>query len=187
MQKNLLILFAVSLFILNFTILSHAGPGAKKEKKYKWEFSIAASLYYEPEDVIKDTLMISIPARIGYFLTRNIEIEPELNFILENSDSTLNSETKTVFLINLAYNFNTSSHIMPFFLFGAGIISYPPDAWIPIIEPKNITSSAFDAGAGIKWFVAKKVAMRIEYRFISYDGREATTRHNLFIGISIFL
>jgi hypothetical protein len=44
-----------------------------------------------------------------------------------------------------------------------------------------------DAGAGIKWFVAKKVAVRIEYRFISYDGREATARHNLFIGISIFL
>ena len=199
MRKNLLILLALSLFILNFTIFSHASPEEKNEnakeiteknqqiktktKKYKWEFSTAASLYFEPEVYEKDKLGIYIPARIGYFISKNIEIEPEFNIMYR--DSEFDSVTKNLLLANLAYNFNASSRIMPFLLAGAGIIKLREGVYIG--WPSIYTELVLNAGAGLKWFFAKRIAMRIEYRFIYYDGREATTRHNLFIGISIFL
>ena len=133
MRKNLQILLAASLFIFNFAILSHASPEGKNEnakeiteknqqiktktKKYKWELSTAVSLYFEPEVYEKDKLGIYIPVRIGYFISKNIEIEPEFNITYR--DSEFDSITKNLLFANLAYNFNVSSRIMPFLLAGA--------------------------------------------------------------------
>jgi len=50
----------------------------------KWEFSTSASLdinkvKYNGDSATRTTF--SIPVRVGYFITKNIEIEPEINYM----------------------------------------------------------------------------------------------------------
>ena len=193
MRKNLLILLALSLFILNLTILSHAVPGIKKENKYKWEFSTAASLDIDKESYNGDykvTTTISIPLRIGYFLSKNFEIEPEINYIHVTINPSYDgklSYSDALLFANFAFNINTPSRVTPFILAGGGIIRISREA---IIEPYQMvtnTYSIFDAGAGLKWHVAKRVALRPEYRFMYYKENAVNiTHHKLLLGISIF-
>ncbi len=154
----------------------------KKTKKYNWEFSSAASFYFEPEVYEKDKFGIYIPARIGCFITKNIEIEPEFNITYR--DSEFDSITRNLLFANLAYNFFVSSRIMPFLLAGGGIIRKRPEVSIPEDWPAPYNQLVLNAGAGFKWLFVKKVALRIEYRIIHY---RYTTRHNMLIGISLFI
>jgi len=41
-------------------------------------------------------------------------------------------------------------------------------------------------GAGIKQFIAKDVALRLEYRFQDFMGNDAVVYHHLFLGLSVF-
>ena len=193
MRKNLLILLALSLFILNFTILSHAVPGVKKGNKYKWEFSTAVSLDIDKESYNGDykvTTTISVPLRIGYFLGKNFEIEPEINYIhvtINPSYDRKFSYADALLFANFAFNINTSSRVTPFILAGGGIIRISREAIIESYQMVTSTYSVFDAGVGIKWFAAKRVALRTEYRFIYYkENADTITHHKLFLGISIF-
>lgn len=153
-----------------------------KTKKYKWEFSSAASFYFEPEVYEKNKLGIYIPARIGCFVTKSIEIEPEFN--ISYRDSEFDSITRNLLLANLAYNFNVSPRIMPFLLAGGGIIRIRPEVGIPEDWPAPYNELVLNAGTGLKWLFVKKAALRIEYRIIHYSY---TTRHNMLIGISVFI
>ncbi len=198
MRKVSYLFLIISFFIINLNFMVYASPRGKNEnakeiteknqriktktKKHKWEFSTAASLYFEPEVYEKDKRGIYIPARIGYFISKNLEIEPEFNIMYR--DSEFDSITKNLLLANLAYNFNASSRIMPFLLAGAGIIRLMPEVTIPEEWPAPYTELVLNAGAGLKWLFAKRIAMRIEYRFIYY---RYNTRHNILIGISVFL
>ena len=196
MRKISYLFFIISFFIINFNFIVSANPIVKNEnseeiteenqqiktkaKKYKWEFSSAASFYFEPEVYEEDKLGIYIPARIGCFVTRNIEIEPEFN--ISYRDSEFDSITRNLLLANLAYNFNVSPRIMPFLLAGAGIIKLEEEVYIE--WPRIYNELVLNAGAGLKWFVIKRVALRIEYRIIHYPY---TTRHNMLLGISVFI
>jgi len=174
----------MSFFIINLSVMVRASPITKNEnsketteknqhiktktKKYKWEFSLAASFYFEPELYEKDKLGIYIPARIGCFIT----------------NSEIDSITRNLLFANLAYNFFVSSRIMPFLLAGAGIIRLMPEVWITPEPPAPHNELVLNAGAGLKWLFVKRVAVRIEYRIIHYTY---TTRHNMLIGISVFI
>lgn len=217
MRKTLFSFFVLSIFILNFVILSHASPEAKKNntesttkkeqpaktkaKKHKWEFSISGALdvnkaWSDRYDYTDITTTIYIPARIGYFLTKNIEIEPEINIILVNRDGS--SESQVLWFTNVAYNFSNSSQVTPFILGGVGIMSVQTRGimTIPEVPLPDFTGGALNAGAGIKVFAFKRIAFRVEYRFIyysrKYNGFEVDVydyynHHKVFMGISIFL
>ena len=198
MRKISSLFLIMSFFIINLSVMVRASPITKNEnsketteknqhiktktKKYKWEFSLAASFYFEPELYEKDKLGIYIPARIGCFITKNIEIEPEFN--ISYRDSEIDSITRNLLFANLAYNFFVSSRIMPFLLAGAGIIRLMPEVWITPEPPAPHNELVLNAGAGLKWLFVKRVAVRIEYRIIHYTY---TTRHNMLIGISVFI
>ena len=209
MRKNLLILLALSLFILNFTIFSHASPEEKNEnakeiteknqqiktktKKYKWEFSTAASLDINRElynGDYKVTTTISVPLRIGYFLSKNFEIEPEINYIhvtINPSYDRKFSYSDALLFTNFVFNIDTPSRVTPFILVGGGIIRISREAIIEPYQMVTSTYSVFDAGAGLKWFAAKRVALRTEYRFIYYkENADTIIHHKIFIGVSIF-
>lgn len=205
MRKTLLIFLSLIFFIFNLAFFGYADQEDKKEdpknqtkeeqplktkvETRKWEFSISAYLdieryrYYNYP--IKLTT-ISIPLRIGYFLTKTFEIEPEINCIFTSSE--YYHESRAFFLANLAMNFNSSSHVVPFILWGAGIKcfrwSYDTE-----LQPDHYseTKGALNAGAGLKWFAAKRFAFRIEYRFFYYDENDVNiTHHKALVGISIF-
>lgn len=192
MRKTLLPFFFLCFFILN-SILSYSSTYTKKENKYKWEFSTATSFDINKESYHGDykvTTTISVPLRIGYFLSKNFEIEPEINYIhvtINPSYDRKFSYSDILLLANFAFNIDTQSQVTPFILAGGGIIRISREA---IIEPYQMvtnTYSVFDAGAGLKWFAAKRVALRTEYRFIYYkENADTITHHKLFFGISIF-
>lgn len=198
--KEILLFFSV----LSIITLSYASTEAKKinikkttqdnksiglnAKNHKWEFSISASfgLKVEPwiDDSLTSSLTLAVPARMGYYIGKNLEIEPEINFALETDPTKINS----LFLGNLVYNFNISAKLAPFILGGVGIIILKEDSeigfersWIENYFVKNV-------GFGFKLLFTNKVALRTEYRFINYkDNSDNINFHMVFTGISIFL
>lgn len=162
----------------------------RTKKKYNWEFSTAASVGLKVEPWIDGTLStftFSIPARIGYFFDKKIEIEPEITFMFEKFNGTY--ERKTLLLANIAYNFSKSSKVNPFILAGGGIMMYPEESDIHVIDSERWieTYVAMNIGAGIKWFISKQFAFRSEYRFIIYkDNADNITYHNIFLGPQYF-
>jgi len=172
-------------------------PEGNKGRKGDIEFSTVASLGvdrvktkvewidHESEEVLT-TIALSIPVRVGYFLTDNIEIEPEVNFIYLHMsyDGESDSSKTALLLANVAYNFATPSQVMPFVLGGVGLMTEGESEFV------------WNVGGGIKWFAANRVALRVEYRFIHfplttvgdtyYKITEGHTNHRIFVGISIF-
>jgi|GEM_PF-2687714 len=205
MRKILLIFLSLILFIFNLAFFGYADQEDKKEdaknqtkeeqllktkaETRKWEVSISAYLdieRYRYYDQPYRQTTISIPLRIGYFLTKTFEIEPEINCISTSSE--YYHESRVFFLANLAMNFNSSSRLMPFILGGAGVkyFSWSYKSGLPQ-GPYSETKLAFNAGAGLKWFAAKRFAFRIEYRFFYYNENDIdVTHHKAFVGVSIF-
>ena len=205
MRKILLIFLSLILFIFHLAFFGYADQEDKREdaknqtkeeqllktkaETRKWEVSISAYLdieRYRYYDQPYRLTTISIPLRIGYFLTKTLEIESEINSIFTSSE--FYHESRTFFLANLAMNFNASSRVVPFILGGAGVKYF---RWSYNIEWQpghySETKLAFNAGAGLKWFAAKRFAFRIEYRFFYYNEYDVNvTRHKAFVGISIF-
>jgi opacity protein-like surface antigen len=206
--------------------LAYAGPKAKKEnaqietgegksggnkaRKGKVELSTAASLYIdrvktklefpsnESEYAVTITTL-SIPVRVGYFLTDNIEIEPEIThtYMKYSQQDYSSSTTTSLLLANVVFNFNTPSQVMPFVLGGVGLTTERTSS---DGESESESGFAWDVGGGIKWFVANRVALRVEYRIIHfplttediylmelhYKITESRISHRIFVGISIF-
>ncbi len=212
MRKISIFFVILSFCIFNLTLLSYASPKASgegqpegnKDRKGDVEFSTATTIdidrIKEELDGVKfdEVLTLSeftVPVRVGFFLTNNLEIEPEVNYNYQrvswNGDYA--SQTATVLLANVAYNFSTSSQVMPFVIGGAGIVMLSASATDE--ETESESGFAWNAGAGIKWFVANSVALRLEYRLLSFsityeDGfelKESHTYHRILAGISIFL
>lgn len=219
MRKISIFFLILSFCVFNLTLLSYASPKTQKENaqtetgegqqggnkamKGDVELSISASLDIDRTKIKVDgeeegaltTTTFSVPLRVGYFITDNIEIEPEINFNYMNmsyeDDSA--SATTALLLANAAYNFDIPSQVMPFVLGGVGIMttrtSYDG-------ESESESGFAWNVGGGIKWFAADRVALRVEYRFIHYSltAEEDTyykitashTNHRIFVGISIF-
>jgi len=220
MRKISIFFLVLSFFVFNFAFLGYSSPKTQKEKaqieteegqtggtkaeKGKVEFSTAASLDIdrvkekvdeeEMEEVLTTTTL-SVPLRFGYFLTDNIEIEPEVThaYMKMSYDGESASATTSLLLANVAFNFSTTSQVMPFILGGAGLmtISASYDG-----EKESESGFAWNVGAGIKWFATSRAALRVEYRFIHYSLTTdvdtyykitvSHTNHRIFVGFSIF-
>ena len=219
MRKISIFFLILGFCVFNLTFLSYASPKTQKEnaqtetgegqlegnkgRKGDIEFSTAASLDIDriKEKIdgvdVEEVLTIStfsVPVRVGFFLTNNLEIEPEViyNYMRMSLDGEYLSQTTAVLLANVAFNFGTSSQVMPFVVGGAGIIMISEGA----TDEETVSESGFawNVGAGIKWFAANSVALRFEYRFISFsitevdifELKQSHTVHRIFAGISIF-
>ncbi len=180
--------------ILTFLLLVFVkGTFAQPVKGKKFEFSTSASIYNVKEKDGETETLINIPLRIGYYIFRGLEIEPEfLLTIPEESE-----ETGYFILVNLAYNFKASEKIIPFVLagggYGNGYTAYK------LVFDWDMGVTALNFGAGIKYLVGNSAALRIEYRFTKYSGEKTTsytwgtytdkidrTDNNILVGISIF-
>ncbi len=107
-----------------------------------------------------------LAGRFGYFLSKNIEIEPEVAIgKFEDAD------VGYVLSCNLNYNLTAGGKTVPFFLAGG-----------------EDTYMLLNAGLGVKVFLSETAAFRAEYRFqhiFAEDGY--ITYHYGLIGFSFFL
>jgi len=226
MRKIQIFFLVLIFFVFNLAIIGYASPkiqkentqieteegksGGNKARKGKVELSTAASLDIdrvktklefpsnESEYAVTITTL-SIPVRVGYFLTDNIEIEPEIThtYMKYSQQDYSSSTTTSLLLANVVFNFNTPSQVMPFVLGGVGLTTERTSS---DGESESESGFAWDVGGGIKWFVANRVALRVEYRIIHfplttediylmelhYKITESRTSHRIFVGISIF-
>jgi opacity protein-like surface antigen len=180
-MRSLLIIFAVALFI----ILSVDTVFAQTENG-DIELSGAASFMSRKfEDAEEAWWVINLATRLGIFVTRTIEIEPEIMFSKYKEE-----DLGYALSGNLVFNISSRSpdnDIVPFFLGGFGVsntIQFLPN--ILWFGSEDNTWTILNLGAGFKLFISKQVALRLEYRFQNYFEEENITYHNIFFGISAF-
>lgn len=174
------------MFVVVLILLIPAGFVLAQTDKGDKEFSITASfMAMKPEDG-DTTSGLHLAGRVGYFFTKNLEIEPEV--VIGKFEEV---DMGYVLSLNLAYNFTDSSKTVPFVLGGAGICNtfwlFPiPNIVLGGFEGETFT--VLNAGAGVKVFLSKTVALRAEYRFqYLFDSDGYITYHYALIGISAFL
>ncbi len=159
------------------------------------ELSAAASFEscrWSDSDYSESFTSFRLAGRLGYFFTKNVEIEPEIT-IGKISEDIFDDENKMAYILscNLAYNFTPDSKSVPFVLAGFGLantIPYLHDVVIWGSEDETLT--IINAGMGIKLFIGKNVAVRLEYRFQHYFGGEDIGDYNFhfgLVGFSVFL
>lgn len=137
---------------------------------------------------------LSLAFRPGFYLIGGLEIEPEILWTaMKNIPPSFSLSG------NLAYNFNIpQSRLTPFVLAGYGIGNAVPIFQRVIVRTSDkLDIGVMNAGAGLKIFVADRIALRTEYRYQRYSGEKAygslyTVKthqnfHNVFFGFSVFL
>jgi opacity protein-like surface antigen len=179
MKKAFVIL---TIFFFLGGLVAAAQPAGKK-----WEvggsISFTSFKFSGDED---STSAFNLPVRVGYFIWRSLEIEPEVMYTkFEGSDAgyLLNA--------NLAYNFKMSHPILPFVLGGVGFgngLTY-----VGITEgDSEVNAFTFQFGVGAKFLIGSSAAFRLEYRFthnhLTQTGfvAENLTSHQFLLGASVF-
>ncbi len=130
--------------------------------------------------------------RIGFFLTRNLELEPQFLFTSTDLDQEIGndiSENHFGILFNVAYNFDTQTRVVPFVNFGFGFLTndfseFPLDDNTSLIFP--------NLSVGLKTFLTQKNALRLEIKYTRYDdalGEDVLVNNSFSVGagFSIFL
>jgi hypothetical protein len=163
----------------------------------RFEFSTSASMVNVKGDGGDTETIFNIPMRLGFFVFKGLEIEPELNLTIPEE-----SEDTGYFInMNLAYNFRASEGVYPFILAGGGY-GNGMHLWGFVFD-QGMGITALNLGAGIKILVGASAALRLEYRFSKLNGKEEKTSkygyysysytdevdliyHNALIGVSIF-
>jgi Outer membrane protein beta-barrel domain len=174
--------FLVAILFLGVTFAaSQPVPGKK------FEFSTAFSFSnFKFSGDADSTTVWSLPLRVGYFVWKGLEIEPEvilLKFSHEDASYNMNG--------NLSYNFNASGQLKLFLLAGAGFGNGITVG--PIVEGSTSTNATLlNFGGGVKYVIGNSGAFRVEYRFtrnrLSKGDLEPATvnLHQFFIGVSLF-
>ncbi|NPV84231.1 MAG: porin family protein [Candidatus Aminicenantes bacterium] len=178
-MKKPFILVVIGLVALVLT------ASARTEGK-KWELgvgfdysSVKSSGSTEAFDIL------TIPLRLGYYLWKGLEVEPEL-FLMKVEDSDMGY----LFNLNGVYNFKTASSFRPFLLVGVGITNGVKIGYL--MEADNeFNGFVFNAGAGLKYLVGNAAAIRFEYRYLhnrlkDMDITENFNSHQFLIGVSVF-
>jgi OOP family OmpA-OmpF porin len=183
MEEKMKKILGISLLAL-FVIFSVSGAFGQLSNNKRFEFSTSASVWtykYNGEDTYT---WINIPLRIGFFVHKGWEIEPELFLTIPTNET---QYTGVLFLGNISYNFNGSKKFHPFIIGGAGIGNGPET--LSFVNDWEQTFTAINVGAGVKYFVGDSAAIRVEYRFIRYltkYGSDNRTDNNIYFGVSIF-
>lgn len=191
-------------FLAILLLLSTAAAAAGRSiEKKKFEFSTAFSFEYNYESEYYSYSVLNLPVRLGFFLWKGLELEPELMFtwIYENNSGWI-PQHYTGYLLSgdLLYNFNKkpSSRILPFILAGYGIgngIPYAGTVDIFYFPIHRVTT--LNLGAGLKLLFGNTAALRLEYRFrklrykLGYAEDDLSSytagHHGIYLGLSLFL
>lgn len=202
--SNLLVFFILFFIIFGVSVFAQT-------KKGDFEISGAASFisaqyqyYYYFDNSKHDASFFSIrlAGRLGLFITKNLEIEPEIT-ICKFGENLFGDENdfKMGYILscNVSYNITPSGKTVPFVLAGVGISNTSPLPQGDVLwGDKDVIYTLINAGAGLKLFLSKTAAIRLEYRFQYYfrgevgdiKGTYSTyykTCHYILVGISIFL
>lgn len=178
MKKYLVILSSV---LLVFVLAEGALAQPVQDKKF--EFSVSASMWNVKWGDMETETLINIPVRIGYFIYKGFEIEPEV-FLSIPEDR---EGTGILFLGNVSYNFKASEKLIPFVLGGIGFGNSVQSFGVALDTDESLT--VYNFGAGVKFIVGDSAAIRIEYRFTKYGKKEDWFNrkdNNIFTGVSIF-
>lgn len=166
-----------------FLFISVKGVFAQPVEGKKFEFSTSASMWnVRIEGATETETVFNIPVRIGLYIFKGLEIEPELFLTIpEDGDG-----TGILLLGNLAYNFKASEKVNLFVLGGFGFGNSAQSFSIAFDYDENVTALNF--GGGLKFLVGNSAAIRFEYRFTSFsaEGDHIRTDNNLYFGVSIF-
>jgi opacity protein-like surface antigen len=146
---------------------------------------------YEDEGEAESYVVLSL--RSGYYFTDMIEFEPEIFWTAQE-----NLPPAFALNANMAFNFNLpNSKYTPFLLIGYGYAN-----GIPITQrlmgrmSDKLDISCLNLGAGLKVFLAEPLALRLEYRYQSYNyetsesyfsGEITYTFHTILVGFSFML
>lgn len=160
-----------------------------------WELSLSGNLTSvtsSSNNYSSSSQYLSIYFQPGFFITQNVEIEPEILWLAVDGETGLSS-----FSANLAYNFgNPPSKNLPFVLVGYGRTNSIPINQTLIIPSSNKHDiNILNFGAGMKFFASKSVAFRIEFRHqrYTYSRKSFNTTYDystkytyLLFGFSVF-
>ncbi len=156
------------------------------------EFSTAASfnsIRGEGEDESYNVL--NIPARVGWFATRRVELEGEL--LLSHFSGDGEGETGIIGAGRVLYHFGDGERVAPF-VFAGGGIGNAAELLGHAIDAER-TMRHWELGAGVKVFAGPRAALRLDYRFARFSAGddavfgpsgEDTNTHRVFAGISLF-
>jgi hypothetical protein len=135
---------------------------------------------------------IALDFRAGHFITENIEIEPEMQWLSTSDDKPLLSLSA-----NMAYNFTLpNSTTTPFLLIGYGRTNSIPFINSLIFRTTDKHDiSIINFGGGLKLFASKNAIFRIEYRhqrfsytreYFSGETEYTVKYNNIMFGFSVF-
>jgi hypothetical protein len=176
-----LCVFLVGLLFLSATF-AVSQPVAGKKFELGVAFSFASFKISGGEE---SYTVWTLPLRVGYFVWKGLEIEPEIMLQKFEGDDLAYSLCG-----NLAYNFKTSENLVPFVLAGAGIGNGFSIG--PLMEGASGTSAfLLNFGGGVKYVIGNSGAIRLEYRFTHNhltedEFSENLNSHQVFIGVSLF-
>ena len=201
-MKRMVVWIVCGMFLVAMPAISQTQPGS-------WELSAAfnfTSLSQSSEvksgghtstSESEARGALGIDLRVGVFAVQGFSIEPEIYILAAEK------EPPTFSLgANLAYTFSIpDSPVKPFLTAGYGIGN-----GIPLMQrlmgrtTSDLDIAVLRAGGGLKVFLGKQVALKIEYRYerYSYDHSQtffgstysyANTNniHNVLFGFSVFL
>lgn len=177
-------------FILGIILVLAATVQAQLIKR-TLEASVSASFQLFSENDNTETF-VNIPLRLGFFITRNWEIEAEFAITAPQ-----NADAGFILSGLLSYNFQTPGGIMPFAFAGYGVTnSFPVITNNVVASIPSATLGVLNLGGGIKVPIGSKAALRTEYRFQNFTGSQDFGGfepdidfqvHSIFTGISLFL
>jgi opacity protein-like surface antigen len=202
-MKKTIVILAVVLLVSTAAV---AAVGPIEGKKFEFSAGLGFTVHkYTYDDGWKETYtVIQTPLRIGFFLWKGLEFEPELLLASErykeydDTGALKYSDHETGYILsgNVLYNFKMKSpRMIPFVLAGYGfgngdLEGIDIDQW-----DVNTKTTLLNLGAGVKYLFGNIAAFRFEYRFRGGQIKETDDTlvyitkvqyHQVLFGLSLF-
>lgn len=196
--------FLAALLLVSATAFAATEPVPGKKVEFSTGFAFAVQKYNYGGGYKETDIYMTTPFRLGCFLWKGLELEPELMLMLshwkvtgpEYSDS--GHSTAWILSGNLLYNIQLkkSSRWIPFVLAGYGFGNGNPEATdVDVYYGDKPKTSLLNLGAGIRYTFGNVAALRFEYRFrgghAKYEVdltpyKETVNYHTILLGLSLF-
>ncbi len=132
----------------------------------------------------------SLTPRFGFFVGRNLELEPEFNmaYVSDESFGDDFQVWRMGFLFRVAYNFMPQARAFPFVFGGVGLTGNS----ISGVQDEATTIVAPEVGMGFKAFISRGGALRVAVKFVHEEnslGIDDVENNSLQVsaGYSVFL
>ena len=180
---------AITAVLAVLLTLASADAALGKPKRGDKEVSASAAFSSNHFESGGSWRKFTISGRLGVFLTDRFEIEPELTVAAQT-----NTDALVMLSGNLVYNIvpgDPEGTTVPFLLAGLGFSAeLPLAAYNEYVFsgfcPEEDVWTVFNAGAGVRTFMSKRVALRFEYRYRGFFGNCDLTEHSGLFGVSAF-